>query len=107
MGIILYFDEELSEEEEERIIKEIANYIHIKGLETAAILFLESSKPFALIGGGMSRLFVMPFLPVFGDETDVFGQKMISLLEKRKNIEKLIQKIEELKENKLVEESKP
>lgn len=107
MGIILYFDDELSEEEEERIIKEIANYIHLKGLETAAILFFESSKPFALIGGGMSRLFVMPFLPVFGEEADVFGQKMISLLEKRKNIEKLIQKIEELTEKKLVEESKP
>ncbi len=99
----MYFDEELSEEEEERIIEELANYIHSKGLETAAILLLESSKPFALIGGGMSRLFLSPFLPVFGDETDIFGQKMILFLEKRKNLERLIQKIEEIKEKKPAE----
>ena len=93
----MYFDEPLSEEEEEEIIDEGANFIHVKGLETAAILFLESSKPLAHIGGGMSRLFVAPFLPIFGDEGDIFGNKMISLLEKRKNIEKLITRIEEFK----------
>ena len=96
----MYFDEELNEEEEERIIEELANYIHLKGLETAAILLLESSKPFALIGGQMSRLFLSPFLPVFGGAADIFGQKMIIVLEKRKNIERLIQKIEEIKEKK-------
>ena len=52
----MYFDEVLSEEEEERITEELAKYIHSKGLETAALLLLESSKPFTLIGGGMSRL---------------------------------------------------
>lgn len=93
----MYYDDPLSEEEEEQIIDELANYIHKKGLETAAILFLESSKPFSRLGGGMSRLFISPFLPIFGDEGDIFGQKMIRLLEKRKNIEKLIQKIEKLK----------
>ena len=93
----MYFDEELSEKEEERIIEELANYIHLKGLETAAMLLLESSKPFALIGGRMSRLFLSPFLSVFGDVTDIFGQKMIIVLEKRKNIERLIQIIEEKK----------
>ena len=93
----MYFDEPLSEEEEEKIIEEVANFIHAKGLETAAILFLESSKPLAYIGGGMSRLFVAPFLPIFGDDGDLFGNKMINLLEKRKNIEKLITRIEELK----------
>lgn len=93
----MYFDEPLSEEEEERLINELANYIHAKGLETAAILFLESSKPLSHIGAGMSRLFITPFLPIFGESGDIFGQKMINLLERRKNIEKLIVKIEELK----------
>jgi hypothetical protein len=96
----LYYDEPLNEEEEDRMIDELANYIHVKGLETAAILFLESSKPLSMIGGGMSRLFVSPFLPIFGDEAEIFGGKMINLLEKRKNIEKLIKKIEEIKEEK-------
>jgi hypothetical protein len=93
----LYFDEPISEEEEEKIIEEVANFIHVRGLETAAILFLESSKPLAHIGVGMSRLFVAPFLPIFGDDGDIFGNKMMNLLEKRKNIEKLISRIEELK----------
>ena len=79
------------------MIDEIAKFIHIKGLETAAILFLESSKPISKLGGSMSRVFVSPFLPIFGDEADIFGQKMINLLENRKNIEKLIQKIEKFK----------
>jgi hypothetical protein len=45
----------------------------------------------------MGRIFVGPFLPVLGEDGDVFGQKMIELLEDRKNIEKLIQRIEKLK----------
>lgn len=100
MGTILYFDEPVSEEEVERVVNEVANYIHIKGLETVAILFLETSKPLAFIGGGMSRLFISPFLPVFGEEGDIFGQKMINIFENRKNIEKLILKIEELRDGK-------
>jgi hypothetical protein len=101
VGIILYFDDEpISEEEVERVINEIANYIHVKGLETAAILFLETSKPLAFIGGGMSRLFIFPFLPVLGEEGDIFSQKMINIFENRRNIERLIQKIEELRDKK-------
>ena len=96
----MYFDEPLSEEEEEAMIEELANYIHAKGLETAAILFLESSKPLSMIGAGMSRLFISPFLPIFGDDGDIFGVKLINLLEKRKNIEKIITKIEDLKRGK-------
>lgn len=89
------FDEPLSQEEEEKLIEEIAQYIHSKRLEMPAILFLESSKPLSSIGGTMGRMFVFPFLPILGDQGDLYGQKMIKLIENRDNIEKLIQKIEE------------
>lgn len=94
----MYFDEEeLSEEEEERIINDIADRIHELGLETAAILFLETSKPLASIGGTVSRVFLWPFLPVFGEEADVYGQKFIEVFQRRKNVERLIQRVEELR----------
>lgn len=92
-----YGEEELSEEEEEEIIRGVANRVHELGLETAAVLFLETSKPLAGVGGTLSRVFVWPFLPVFGEEADVYGQKVIEVFHKRRNIERLIERIEELK----------
>jgi len=95
----LFFDEfELSEEEEEEIIRGVAERVHRLGLETAAVLFLEASKPLAFIGGSMSRVFVSPFLPVFGEEADLSGQRYIEVFHKRRNVERLIQLIEEMKE---------
>lgn len=92
-----YEEEELSEEEEEEIIRGVAERVHELGLETAAILFLETSKPLAGVGGTLSRVFVWPFLPVFGEEADVYGQRFIEVFHKRRNVQRLIEKIEKLK----------
>jgi len=93
----MYYDEEeLTEEEEEEIIRGIAERIHELGVETAAILFLETSRPLAYIGGKMSRVFVWPFLPVFGEEADLYGQRFIEVFQKRRNVDRLIKMIEEL-----------
>ena len=94
---MFYDEEELSEEEVEEMIRGVAERVHELGLETAAILFLETSKPLASVGGTLGRVFVWPFLPVFGEEGDVYGQRAIEVFSKRRNVERLIELIEEMK----------
>jgi hypothetical protein len=95
----MFYDEEgPSEEEVEEMIRGVAERIHELGLETAAILFLETSRPLASVGGMLGRVFVWPFLPVFGEEGDVYGQRAIEVFSKRRNVTRLIELIEEMKE---------
>ena len=73
-------------EEEEELIVKTAEKIHAQGFDVAAILFLESTKPLAFIGGNMSRLFIGPFLPALG-EHGLTGEKLINVFEKKQNVE--------------------
>jgi hypothetical protein len=91
----MYWETEITPEEEEELIVKTAEKIHAQGFDVAAILFLESTKPLAFIGGNMSRLFIGPFLPAFG-EHGLTGEKLINVFEKKKNVEKLINLIEEM-----------
>lgn len=92
----MYWDTEITPEEEEELIIKTAEKIHAQGFDTAAILFLESTKPLAFIGGNMSRLFIGPFLPALGKQYGLTGEKLIDVFEKKKNVEKLICLIEEM-----------
>jgi hypothetical protein len=92
----MYWDIETSPDEEEELIKKTAKKIHARGIDTAVILFLESTKPLAYIGGEMSRLFISPFLPALGEPYGITGEKLINVFEKRENIEKLILLLEEM-----------
>ena len=92
----MYWDTEITPEEEEELIKKTAEKIHAQGFDVAAILFLESTKPLAYIGGNMSRLFIGPFLPALGERYGLTGEKLIDVFEKKKNVEKLINLIEEM-----------
>ena len=94
----MYFDEEISEEKEEEIIQSIAERIHGMGIDTLAVFLLETAKPVTRLGTGMGRVFVSPFLPIFGEALDVYGHKVMEIFEKRKNVERLIQKIEKMNE---------
>ena len=77
----------------EKIIDEIASYIHKRKLEAPAIMFLEMNKPLSLF---YSSLFYVS-TPVLGAFMGVDRMKKLYLLmENRENIEKLICKIEEL-----------
>lgn len=102
----MYWDLEVTPEEEEEMIRAAAEKIHKYGMEVAAIMFLESVKPLAYIGGQMGRFFVSPFLPAFGDSIGRGGEKLITIFEKRENVEKLITLLEELaqEEERRVEE---
>lgn len=99
----MFWDLEVTPEDEEEMIRKVAEQIHKYGMEVAAILMLESVKPLAYIGGQMGRLFVAPFLPAFGENIGLGGEKLLTTFEKRENVEKLIVMLEELAK----EEKKP
>ena len=56
----------------------------------------------------MGRFFLSPFFPVFGSDADIAAEKIINIFEKHKNVEKLMEKIEELEieKEKRMQESK-
>jgi len=89
-------DEELTEEEADEIIRKTAEKIQQYGMETFAILTLESVKPLVYIGGEMSRLMISPFLPALGHNANELGENLINVFEERENVEKLIIILEEM-----------
>jgi hypothetical protein len=92
----LYYDIEITPELETEYIEKVAQKIHEQEMETAAILLLESSKPLVWVGGEMGRFFITPFVPIISDKWGVTSEKFFRVFEKRENIEKLIQRLEQL-----------
>lgn len=92
----VYWDMEMTKEEEEKVIRSVAKKIHQHGMEMAAIFMLESVKPLTFIGTQMGRFFLSPFLPTFGDNISIAGEKLFYVFEKHKNMEKLLTVLEEL-----------
>jgi len=92
----LFWDLEVSPEEEEEYINKVAEKIHQYGMDVAAILMLESVKPLTWIGSQMGRFFLSPFLPAFGDTISMGGEKLFQVFEKHGNVEKLITRLEQL-----------
>ena len=88
-------DEDLSEEEVEKVLKATAAKIHSLGMDLIAILALESVKPVSNIGGELSRMIFSPFLPALGPDYNMMGDKLIYVFQRRENIEKLIKMLEE------------
>lgn len=80
-----------SDEEVEETLEKIANWIIDKKLETPAMLVFPSIKPLTYMGGSLSRIFVAPWLHLVG----INSRHYINSLEEPKNIERLIQKIED------------
>jgi hypothetical protein len=78
-------------EEEERLIQKAADFIEYHDMDLVALLILNTIKPLVYVGGELSRFFIAPILPFLDHKADAF----IQTFEQRKNIEKLISKIEE------------
>jgi len=87
---------EITSEDEEEMIRKIAERVHKYGMDVAAILMIESMKPLTYIGSQMGRFFVSPFLPAFGDELGMSGEKFLQVFERRENVEKLLNILEEM-----------
>ena len=79
-----------TEEEMDRTIEEIADWILERKLEAAALLVFQSIKPLAYFGGPMSRIFVAPWFHLVGFNT----RHIINTLEEPKNIDKLLDVLE-------------
>jgi len=92
----MFIDDEITPEEETEIIEWTAKQFYKYGLETAAILFLESMKPISRYGSSMGQLFISPFLPILGDNIMIKGDKAMRIFEEDENVEKLIKRLEQL-----------
>ena len=86
-------DEELSAEERDKLIDELARKVVSRRMETPAILFLEMHKPVTFLAS-QSILAASPFLvPLFGPEG---VRRYVHLFRSRENVELLIRRIEDL-----------
>ncbi len=93
----------LSPEEREKLIDELAQRIVNRGMETPAIMFLEMHKPVAFLAS-QTMLVASPVLaPVFGFEG---VERYSRLFSTQENVERLIQRIEDLALQKDVEKRK-
>lgn len=82
---------ETPKEKQKEWIEKAFNIITKYEMNIPAVLALESMKPLFFYGGQMSRIVAGPFMLAFWK--DGFG--LIDTFENRKNIEKLIKKLEE------------
>ena len=92
----MFWDEEVTPEDVDEIIEWAAREIYRYGMETAAILFLESYKPMSRVGASMGQVFLFPLLPLFGDNAIVKGDKFFRIFQEHENVEKLIQRLEDI-----------
>lgn len=83
----------LSTENEDEALEEIAQRVVREGMGTAAILFLESSKPMGFLAG-QAAIAATPLLGGFIEPMRLEGYA--SLLGNRDSVERLIRRIEEL-----------
>lgn len=102
----MFRDEKITHEDEEEMIRKAAEKIHERGLDLAAILFIQSYKPLAYVGGQMGRFMIFPFLYFLGGDISRSGEKFFNIFEKRENLEKLIMLLEKKAEEKDKEKEK-
>ena len=100
----MFWDEEITPEEETEIIEWVALQLYKYGMETAAIMFLESLKPISRYGSSMGQMFVSPLLPFLGDNIRGKGDKAMRVFEEHETVERLIQRLEDLAVNGLESE---
>lgn len=90
-------EDELSDEERDAILERIAQGIVRRGMAAPAVLFLELNKPLSFVAS-QSLLVLTPFLAPFVGIENVY--RYSRLLEKRENVERLIERIEQLEHEK-------
>jgi len=95
----------ISPEEVEEAIEKVARKIIDIGMGEVAVLALGLGYPFAYIGGQMGRVLISPYSVLFGKYEDSFN-KYITIFEKRENIAKLINRLNDLIEEKREENKK-
>jgi len=95
---------EVTPEEEEEIIKRVADKINGYGMNEAAIMLLQTFKPMAFLGGQTGRFFISPLLYGLGEKISIGAEKLFIVFENRDNVEKLIKRLEQMTEAAVEEE---
>lgn len=85
---------ELKQERAKQLIEKLAVWVVEHGLETPAILFLESMKPVSFVGSQFFLMYGVPYFGLMFDERTIAEYGL--LFENRENVEALIRRIEEL-----------
>lgn len=86
--------DKVTPKDEEEMIRKAAEKIHEYGMDLAAVLFLQSYKPLAYIGGQMGRFMIFPFFYMLGGNITQGAEKFFMIFENRDNVEKLIKLLE-------------
>ena len=87
---------ELNEEDEEKLIGNIARTVVDYGLEAPAIMFLEIARPLSFIASQLAIVVLGPLQWLFQLE----GPKYTGLFMKRENVGRIIDRIEDLSKSK-------
>jgi len=78
------------------LIDKIASKVVEIGMEAPAILALETARPLSFIGSQMGRAMIAPWFGIFGWDAMTKADIYMEVFEDRKNVEKLVRRIEEL-----------
>ncbi len=90
-----FWTEPLSEERKAELIDAMARFVVERGLAAPAVLFLELHRPLAFIGSQAGIVFSPFLVALFGfQRVDEYTQ----LMSERENWDRLIERIEELEE---------
>lgn len=87
---------DLTEEEERKLINNIAKLVVDKGLEAPAIMFLEVTRPLSFIASQLAIVALGPLEWLF----ELQGPKYTGLFMKKENVSRIIERIEELSKSK-------
>ena len=90
-----FWKEPLSEERKQELIDAMARFVVERGLASPAVLFLELHRPLAFVGSQAGIVFSPFLVALFGfQRVDEYTQ----LMSERENWDRLIERIEELEE---------
>ncbi|UCH02061.1 MAG: hypothetical protein JSV20_09685 [Candidatus Bathyarchaeota archaeon] len=89
------WEEEPTPEEEEKIIEKVAQFVVDRGLKLPAGILLTGFLPYSFIGGQLGRFFLSPYLYALGNFGES-GSRLMATFEKRENVKKLQERIEQL-----------
>lgn len=87
---------DLTEDEEKKLIDNIAKLVVDRGLEAPAIMFLEATRPLSFIASQLAIVALGPLQWLF----ELEGPKYTGLFMKRENVSRIVERIEELTKSK-------
>ena len=89
-------DDELSDDEDVKLLTKLANGITNRKMSAPAILFLETLRPMSYLGS-QAMAFFKPFCTMIFRKTEY--EEILKVLEKRESVTKLIQLLEKIVTN--------